>query len=326
MKRIGVAGCKHTTLDFIKGIINAGFKVDCVITISEQKGQSQKVAGFYNMVPFLKELNIPYYIADKYSLLSDKDEKAIKLLKLDLLFCVGWQRLIPEWFLNDLTIGAFGMHGSNKPLPHGRGRSPLNWSLIQNKKVFFTHLFRYKAGVDDGDIVGYQLFEITPFDTALTLHYKNLISMIKIVVSTLPSLLNGSIKLIPQPDIEPSFYPKREEEDGLIHWDLASEDIYNLIRAVTAPFPGAFGYINSGLNVVKIKIWKAIPFDTHLRWDNLNPGTICMFFFDSTFIVKTGDTSVLVQEYEVDANIKLKEGLRIHTNGKLKKTWENLPN
>ena len=60
----------------------------------------------------------------------------IKSLNIDIIFCMGWQRLIPEWLLNDLSVGAFGMHGSNKPLPHGRGRSPLNWSLIQDKNMF----------------------------------------------------------------------------------------------------------------------------------------------------------------------------------------------
>ena len=80
------------------------------------------------------------------------------------------------------------MHGSSKPLPHGRGRSPMNWSLVQNKDCFYTHLFRYRPGVDDGEIAAVQIFDITPFDTCLTLHYKNTLSMIGLLEKALPSL------------------------------------------------------------------------------------------------------------------------------------------
>src|SRR3989338_7611323 len=57
----------------------------------------------------------------------------------------GYMDLRP--FLKSLSVGAFGMHGSSKPLPFGRGRSPINWSLIQDKKIFYTHLFQYLPGV-----------------------------------------------------------------------------------------------------------------------------------------------------------------------------------
>ena len=42
----------------------------------------------------------------------------------------------PEEILNTLSIGALGLHGSADMLPKGRGRSPMNWSLIEGKKRF----------------------------------------------------------------------------------------------------------------------------------------------------------------------------------------------
>jgi methionyl-tRNA formyltransferase len=324
-KKLAIAGCKHTTLDLIKGILDGGFSIDLVITISNKKAKSQNVAGYYDLKPFLIEKNIPFYIARKYSLKSEEDQSGIKKYGLDILFCSGWQRLIPEWFLEDLSIGAFGMHGSNKPLPHGRGRSPMNWSLIQNKEMFFTHLFRYKPGVDDGDIVGYHLFDITPFDTALTMHYKNLLAMIRLCLNALPELLEAKVNAVPQPDVEPSFYPKRTAEDGIVHWELSTRDIYNLIRAVTKPFPGAFTYCNHNDDLEKIIIWKAIPFDSHIRWDDQQPGTICQVFYDNSFIVKTGDTSLLVQSFDSTQSFEPKKEIRFHSNGIKPKKWKNLP-
>jgi methionyl-tRNA formyltransferase len=322
MKKIGIVGCKHTTLEFLEGLEQIDIKVDYVITILPSKGKSQKVAGYLDLRPFLKEKGIECVIANKYSLKSEQDEIRMKDLKVDMLLVIGWQRLIPSWFLASLTIGAFGMHGSNKPLPHGRGRSPLNWSLIQNKKMFFTHLFQYKPGVDDGDIVDVQTFDITPFDDCRTLHYKNLLSMIKICEKNIPLLLDKAVEIRPQADIEPSYYPKRTKEDGVIYWKKASEDIYNLVRAVTRPFPGAFTFLDK----IEIIIWKAIPFDTHLNWLKATFGEIIFVFHNGDFIVKTGDTSLLVSDYQNYKMTSLDVGKIFHHNNIPEKNWGNLPN
>jgi len=149
-KRVAVVGCKHTTLELIVGLEQRCFTVDHSITISPQQGAHHKVAGYLDLRPFLTEKGIPFTIAEQYSLNSQEDRDAILSLNLDVLLVMGWQRLIPAWLLDRLSIGAFGMHGSSKPLPHGRGRSPMNWSLVQNKDRFYTHLFRYRPGVDDG--------------------------------------------------------------------------------------------------------------------------------------------------------------------------------
>jgi len=295
MNKIGVVGCKHTTKDFILGLEKNGINVDHCFTIDPDKGKEQKVSGYYDLVPFLNEKNIEYTVVQKYNLKSEKDIKDITVLGLDILFVIGWQRLIPEWLLNILSIGAFGMHGSSKPLPYGRGRSPINWSLTEDRKIFYAHLFQYLPGIDDGHIIGVQTFDINPFDTCLTLHFKNTISMVKLCSKYLPNLINGTAIKIPQSTEGITYYPKRTAEDGLIDWTKTTLEIYNLIRAVTHPFPGAFTYFNDK----KYIIWEAIPFDTQLKWFEAKLGEIVEEFFDGTFVVKTGDASLLIQKWEI---------------------------
>src|SRR3989338_8815129 len=179
-KKVAVVGCKHTTKDLILGLERYGLKIDHCITISPKKGIDQKVAGYMDLRPFLKSKFIPYTMTQSYNLKNEEDKKALLALKLHMLLVMGWQRLIPNWFLKSLSVGAFGMHGSSKPLPFGRGRSPINWSLIQDKKIFYTHLFQYLPGVDNGPIIGVQKFDINPYDNCLTLHFKNIISMVRL--------------------------------------------------------------------------------------------------------------------------------------------------
>lgn len=321
-RKTAVFGCKHTTRDLIAGLDRHGFRIDHCVTIAPEKAAEQNVAGYHDLRPFLDSRGIPFTVAHKYNLKSQEDQAALLDLGLDLIFVMGWQRLIPDWLLRQLSIGAFGMHGSSKPLPHGRGRSPMNWSLIQNKDRFYTHLFQYKPGVDDGPIAAVQIFDIHPHDTCLTLHHKNMVAMQQLCVKNLPALLDGTIKLQPQPTEGSSYYPKRESEDGLIYWSDSTLAIYNLIRAVTRPFPGAFSYCN---DEEKIVIWRAIPFDTRLTWPSVKPGEIVEVFYDGTFVVKTGDASLLVQEYE---GVQLDEtniGRVLTDRGQPRKQWENLP-
>ena len=323
IKKIAVVGCKYTTRDFILGLESHGYTIDHCITIIPNKSKQQRISGYYDLRKLLKSKSIPYTLVKRYNLKSEEDKENLLDLKLDLLLVIGWERLIPDWWLNQLSIGAFGMHGSSKPLPHGRGRSPLNWSLIQDKKIFFTHLIKYKPGIDDGDIVDFQIFDITKLDNCLILHYKNLVSMIKLCAKNLPFLLEGTAKFITQSSIGKSYYPKRSPKDGIIYWSDSSNDIYNLIRAVTKPYPGAFSYFCDNPDN-KVFIWRAIPFDTHINFDS-KPGEITQVFYDGSFIVKTGDTSMLVLESEGYEFTEKDKGKWFGHLNKPRKIWENLP-
>jgi len=323
-KRVAVVGCKHTTQDLLLGLDRAQLRADHVVTISPQKAADQQVAGYHDLRPLLQSLDLPHYTARKYGLKSDEDRKQLLALELDLLLVIGWQRLIPSWWLESLSIGAFGMHGSFKPLPHGRGRSPMNWSLLQGRRYFFTHLFQYLPGVDDGPVVGRQMFELTPFDTCLTAHFKNQVAMLKICVAALPGLLDGTAPRSEQDAGSASYWPKRAAEDGLVYWSDTTADVYNLIRAVTRPFPGAFAYLDDD-PAARVTLWRAIPFDSLLDYAQARAGEIVEVFYDGSLVVKTGDTTLLVQESEGHAFSAADVGRRLGHLDAPRKQWDPLP-
>jgi len=157
-----------------------------------------------------------------------------------------------------MTVGAFGMHGSSMNLPLGRGRSPMNWSIIEGRKSFYTNLFMYDSGIDSGDVVDTFKFQITDKDTGETMHFKNLLAMKSLIENNIEKLTQRTFNLQKQPtDIEPTYYPKRTPEDGLIDWNDDVNAIERHIRAVTNPFNGAFTFCNE----TQITIWDAQVFD-----------------------------------------------------------------
>jgi len=310
LPRLAFAGSKTTTYECMQEFLDGGHRVDFLITLTPEQGSRAQVAGYMDLRPFAASRGIAVHHPKTYALKEEEDAAGILALGIDVLLVIGWQRLIPGWFLRKLRIGAFGMHGSSEPLPKGRGRSPMNWSLIEGKTRFLTHLFKYDEDVDSGAIVGVQEFDINPFDTAETLHFKNRIAMNRLLAQHLPRLVDGTAELTPQPDEEPTYYPKRTAEDGLIAWEKTTIEIYNLVRAVTRPFPGAFTYVGDR----KFFIWRCQPFDGKLLYPAARPAEIVEVFYDGTFAVRTGDTSLLVLEYEGVPRESIRKGLRLRSS------------
>jgi hypothetical protein len=72
-------------------------------------------------------------------------------------------------------------------------------------------------------------------------------------------------------------------------------------------------------------VWRAIPFDSRLHWPKAAVGEIVEVFFDGTFVVRTGDSSLLVQEAEGHAFEANDIGRKFGTRGIPRKVWESLP-
>jgi len=148
-----------------------------------------------------------------------------------------------------------------------------------------------------------------------------MICMKRLLEKHLPSLLNNSMKMTPQSEDGASYYPKREAEDGIISWEDATLEIYNLVRAVTHPFLGAFSFLGEN----RVAIWHAIPFDSRLTYPEGLPGEIIDVFYNGQFVVKTGDTSLLVLECDTSVPEDVRLGARFHSGGIEPKKWRQLP-
>ena len=148
-------------------------------------------------------------------------------------------------------------------------------------------------GIDDGDIIDYQIFDINKWDTCRTIYYKISIIQKRKLLELIPKILKNNFNRIPQTG-DPTYYPKRTPDDGLINWNQTSEKLYNFIRAITEPYPGAFSYLDDK----KIKIWKAQPFDSKITYDQNRIGEIVEIFSSGDFVVKCELGSLLVTEYD----------------------------
>lgn len=298
--KVVVFGTKQSTSYLINKFKD---DIDLVVTVNDNK--SYNIAGKGDVIGTANDNNIECYSTDDYTLKSCKE--FFENNEFDIGISYGWQRLIPNSILTKFKHGIFGTHASPLGLPYGKGRSPLNWSIIRDFRQVYFNLFKYEVKADSGMIYSKTKFEINDWDTIESIKVKDLIVTKSQVGKLIEDYNNNNIKLFSQKDnIEETFFPKRSPKDGKIDLSLGVRDTYNLIRGVTKPFPGAFLMCDD----MKVTIWNAVPFDNQLDFSDYKVGEIIKFVEGtSKFILKLVDGTLLVNDYECEKDYHFREGL-----------------
>jgi methionyl-tRNA formyltransferase len=175
----------------------------------------------------------------------------IAAVRPELLFSFYFRNMISQRVLDLPTAGALNMHGSL--LPKYRGRAPVNWVLVHGEEETGVTLHYMDAKPDHGDVVAQHRVPITRDDTALTLTRKIAAAARDVLRESYPLLLAGTAPRVPQTHGSSSYFGGRKPADGEIDWTRPAESIRNLVRAVTAPWPGAFASFRGK----RIFVWRA---------------------------------------------------------------------
>ncbi len=243
---------------------------------------------WFESVPKLALANgIPLYTLS--NLKSPLAESIFEKLKPDLLLCCYYRKLLPQKLLNGLSKGAFNLHGSL--LPKYRGRSPLNWAILNGETETGVTLHAMEKRADVGGILDQERVSIAFEDNALSVMYK-LCGVVKVLLNRqLANLLSGNVTLTPQDVSQSTVFGGRGPEDGRIDWNRSGTEIYNLIRAVTKPYPGAF----SDFGDRRLMIWSARPVNESPSPTNAPPGHILS---QDPLRIKTGDGVIEIVDSE----------------------------
>lgn len=243
----------------LEELISFGVHVSCLF--SHEDDPSEEI-WFRRPASIARKHNIPVYTPDTL-----KDEKWTEIIREttpDFIFSFYYRHMIPKRILDIPRIAALNMHGSL--LPKFRGRAPVNWVLVKGEKETGVTLHEMVEKPDAGDVVAQKKITIDFEDDVSTLYEKMTSAARLLMKETLPKLAEGAFIRIPQTGPS-TYFGGRSPEDGLIDWRNDALSIYNLTRAVTHPYPGAF----TRLHEKKLFVWKAYPEDE--AGDGM-PGTV----------------------------------------------------
>jgi methionyl-tRNA formyltransferase len=236
--RIGWIGFHQEGIRALQGLRDAGVPLVAVITLNEPAAAKRCATAEYSDV--LEGWNVPLHHVHNIN-----DEQTIQLLSvmnLDLLLVIGWSQILSSAALATARIGAIGAHASL--LPHNRGSAPINWAILRGEQTTGNTLIWLADNVDEGQIIDQIEFPISPYDTCETLYQKVAESNHIMIQRALPMLLAGECPGVPQPPSDEPLLARRRPADGLLDWRQSAVNVYNFIRALTRPYPGAFSFLD----------------------------------------------------------------------------------
>ncbi|MNI26182.1 Bifunctional polymyxin resistance protein ArnA [compost metagenome] len=230
----------------IEALLDTGYEIAAVFTHADDPGENTFYASVAQLcaregiaVHAPEDVNHPLWI------------ERINQLAPDYLFSFYYRNVLAEPLLATAGKGAFNLHGSL--LPRYRGRAPANWVLVNGESETGVTLHRMVKRADAGAIVAQQPVAIERSDTALNLHGKLRVAAADLLRDTLPALLAGKVSETPQNEAQATVFGRRTAADGELFWHKPAEELFNLVRAVTQPYPGAFCAVGEH----KLIVWSA---------------------------------------------------------------------
>jgi methionyl-tRNA formyltransferase len=276
--RILFFGYSEVGHDCLSLLLERGDNVVALIT--HEDNPNEKI-WFKTPALVARERGIPVHTPEKAG--TPEWVERIAQMRPELILSVYYRNMISTRILGLAPLGAFNMHGSL--LPRYRGRAPINWAVLHGEPRIGMTLHRMVREADAGAIVDQEGVDIGPRDTAEQAFRKVLPCARRVLARQIDALLSGTARETPQDPAQATYFGGREPEDGRIDWGKPTVQIFNLVRAVTDPYPGAF----TDAGPSRLMVWWAEPDSPAARGRRGRPGEVLSL---SPLVVATGDGAI----------------------------------
>ncbi len=286
--------CAYHTVGYrcLQELLAQGAHIAAVFTHEDSKSEE---IWFESVRELAMSQQIPCYTTDVNL---RENVELLRTIAPDYLFSFYYRTMIKKEVLNISRKGSLNLHGSL--LPKYRGRVPVNWAVILGETETGATLHYMVEKPDAGDIVDQERVSIEFTDTSLDVFHKVTEAAVRIIARSWAQLLAGTARRLPMDLSAGSYYGGRKPDDGLIDWGKSSTEIYNLIRGVTHPYPGAFTYLDGK----KIYIWSATP--------KSGKGRVAEVLSEQPLLVGTGNgiLEILSLQFEMEEEISASKYVR----------------
>ena len=280
MSSIVVCAYHNVGYRCIEELLRQGTEIRLIFT--HEDSAAEKI--WFESVRDLAERNgIPWRTSD----INDQDNVTLlREIAPDFIFSFYYRNMIKPEVLAIPRHGALNLHGSY--LPRYRGRVPVNWAVINGETETGATLHYMVEKPDAGDIVDQEQVAIAFTDTAHDVFLKVTDAAVTVIGRAFPLLIKGTAARIPMDLKAGNYCGGRKPADGLIDWTRTAVQLYNLIRGVTHPYPGAFTHLDGK----KVVIWSAWPVEGVGE-----PGRVIS---TNPFLVGAGDGLLEIRSLQVD--------------------------
>lgn len=268
--RIVFMGTPEFAVASLKALHETGFDIAAVVTVPDRAtGRGRKIT-FSPVKEYALENNLALLQPEK--LRDPAFISALSDLKADLFVVVAF-RMLPEEVWSMPPLGTFNLHASL--LPQYRGAAPINHAIINGETTTGVTTFLIDKEIDTGMILLSKETEISPEETAGSLHDRLMEMGASLVVETARGLAARSLVPVPQKktgDLLMKPAPKIFPADMIIRWEEKAEKIQNLVRGLS-PYPGATAMLRKENRSMRLKI---LDSSININITETIPGTLIL--------------------------------------------------
>ncbi len=243
--RTALVGAVDSTGVVLRALVRLGHPPLAVVTLPLAK--ARRHSDFLDLRPLATDAGVPVLETDQVN--APAVTEALRKLELDHVFVVGWSQIVRPELLRLPKHGCLGFHPG--PLPELRGRAVIPWTILLGRRATGTTLFWMDEGVDSGDILAQESFDVASDETAASLNAKHLAALDRMLGEVIPALASSTASRRPQDHTRMSCCARRTPADGLIEWSRTARDVWTLVRAIGDPYPGAFTFTKGR----KLVVW-----------------------------------------------------------------------
>lgn len=204
-----------------------------VVRFDAPDGELKKMAEAANIPCFaVKNVNADEFIS------------TIKSFNVDVNVSLSFNQILKRNIINAAPKGFINCHAG--ALPFYRGRNILNWAIINGETQFGVTVHYVDEGIDTGDIILQRFYPIEKTDRYGDVLSKAQKACAECLYDALILIDRNKVDAVKQESIHAvGFYCSgRVDGDEYIDWNWSSERIYNFVRGIAEPAPGARTFLN----------------------------------------------------------------------------------
>lgn len=244
-------GTPEFSAEVLKELLKT-YKIRAVVTQPDRKVGRGGNVSFSPVKQVALDNNILVIQPEK---IRDDIEEIINL-RPDLIITCAYGQILSKGILNLPRLGCINVHASL--LPKLRGGAPIHRAIMNGYKKTGVTIMYMNEHMDEGDMISKKEVEITDTDTAESLHDKLMNVGKKLLVETLPSIIDGTNNREKQDESQATYGFVITKEDEKIDFSKSKQTIYNQIRGLNS-WPGSYCYYKGEV----LKVWESYITDNY---------------------------------------------------------------
>ena len=276
--RLAFLGTPDISAACLSDLVQAGHEIAMVYSqppAPRGRGQDLKPSATHAMA-----LSLGLEVRTPVSMRDPQVIAEFAALKLDAAVVVAFGQILPTALLDAPKLGSFNLHASL--LPRWRGAAPIQRAIMAGDAQSGVQVMRMTEGLDEGPILAGTVLDISPLDTAGSLHDRMMAAGADLLVTTLNDIAAGRAIETPQAAEGATYAKKIRTKEARLNWEKPAVDLDRKIRGLS-PFPGAWFEFATEKGPVRVKVLLSRVED-----GDGSPGDV----LDDALLVATGSGAV----------------------------------